>query len=255
MRRTTTCSILVCLAALVAVPQAAAQATSEQIKSIFRDGKAAMASGDYRRALSHFEEIARLLPGNTKIYLDIGSAKSAMQDWDGALAAYEKVLTGDPDNAKAHNNIGNVQFRRGEFVPAAAAYRRAVAIDPDYLLAWFHLGWIARQEGNDAEAEQAFARCLELPPRSPRDQATIEDARFYLGALRFRAKDYASAARLMEQVVSFRPQHDEAHYYLGQSYLRLGRQEQARQHLNRVLELAPGSRTAVQADELLKMME
>ena len=46
----------------------------------------------------------------------------------------------------------------------------------------------------------------------------------------------------LEQVVAFRPDHDEAHYFLGQSYVRLGRREEGRRELEiheRIRDSAP----------------
>ena len=46
----------------------------------------------------------------------------------------------------------------------------------------------------------------------------------------------------------------EYHYRLGLTYYRLGDRDRAREHLSRAIDVAPGSPSAAQADELLRMM-
>jgi tetratricopeptide (TPR) repeat protein len=200
-------------------------------RSAYEEGRAALRARDYRAAVVAFERAAALDPQQASVFLDLGIARAALKDWDGALEAYQRTLALDPRSAKAHNNIGNLYFRQGRYDEAFEAYRRALELQPDYLLASYHLGWLARQLNRPEEAEQAFRRCLELRPRNEGELDNQINARFYLGALRFRARDYRSAASLMEQVLQVRPEHLEARYYLGHSYLRLDRVEEGRRQL------------------------
>ena len=220
-----------------------AEPLPEEARTLQTEGQEALREGDHPRAATAFEAATALAPDSADLFFDLGIARSSMQDWAGALAAYRRVLELDPGNARAHNNIGNVQLRRGEYEEAAASYRRAVELEPDYLLSLYHLGWVARQLSRHEEAERAFSRCLELTATRPRERQLQEDARFYLGALRFRARDFPAAAALMEQVLSVRPNHLEAHYYVGQAYLRTGRTDEARRHLEIHKQLIDSRRT------------
>jgi tetratricopeptide (TPR) repeat protein len=167
----------------------------------------------------------------------LGRATARQSAWSDAIAAYEKVIALEPENAKAHNNLANVYFREGRFDEAEKEYARALAIDPGYLLALFHHGWVLRQLNRDAEAEQAFRRCLEAGSPDPQAARTRGDCLFYLGTLRFRAEDYAEAARILEQVVAAMPTHAEARHQLGLAYRHLNRPADAERELNAHKEL------------------
>ncbi|ANM28494.1 hypothetical protein ABI59_00905 [Acidobacteria bacterium Mor1] len=220
-----------------------AQSDIERARQAFDAGRAAIKAGNPAAAADSFRESARLAPQNPRPLLQLGLALSALGDGDGALEAYRGVVRLDPDHARAHNNIGNVLLRRGDHAEALEAYRRATEVDRDYLLAWYHRGWISRQLNRPEEAEQAFLRCLEIPVKTPEEGNRRLQAGFFLGALRFRAGAYEEAAGLMEQVIALAPEHREAHYYLGQSYLRLGRVDEAKRELKLHQELVEANRT------------
>ncbi len=228
-RRRTAAVLLLGLAALLS-PVVPAQ-DDEAYTGAMRAGRAAMRARDHAAAAEAYRRATTLRPDDPAPFLDLGIARSAMRDWDGAVEAYRRVTELDPAGAKAYNNIGNVYFRQARYEEALGYYRQALERDPDYLLALYHLGWITRHLNRPEESQRAFERCLALRPSNRNEQRLQLDARFYLGALRFRARDYPTAATLMEQVLTANPYHPEAHYYLGQAYLRLGRREDGRRHL------------------------
>ena len=223
------CRAAVVLLALVALPCPAQDRAAAE--TAFDEGRSAMEAGDHERAAAAFERAAALAPDSTVAIMNLGIARAALRDWDGAIAAYQSVLALDPASYRAHNNIANVLFRQGDYDAALLAYREAVRINPGYLLAVYHLGWTARQLDRLEEAERAFRRCLEFTPADDGERSLIVEARYYLGAIRFRFGDHADAASLMEEVIAASPAHEQAHYYLGQSYLRLGRREEGLEHL------------------------
>jgi len=202
----------------------AAQAESEQGRQAFRDRA-------YGEAAEAFERALALRPDNPDDLLNLGPARSALQQWDEAIAAYTRLIELDPSNAKALHNLANAHLRRGDYEEAAVWYAKALEADPEYLLAAYNYGRALKQLSRAEEAEQMFTRCLELQPRSERDRRTQLDCLFFSGTMRFGAGDYERSASIMERVVSIYAKHAEAHYYLGMSYRRLGRGDEARQQL------------------------
>ena len=88
-----------------------------------------------------------------------------------------------------------------------------------------------RELNRAEEAERWFGHCLDLSATSDRERKTRIDCLYYLGALRFRARDYERSAAIMERVLSLFPAQPEARYYLGMSYRQLGRLDEAREQL------------------------
>jgi tetratricopeptide (TPR) repeat protein len=202
-----------------------------EARAAYDEGQEALRGKNYSAAVAAFERAATLDPDNTETLLKLGIARSAAQDGPGAMEAYDELLRLDPDHPAALNNTANVYFRQGDHEQAAVYYARAVAARPDYVVALYHYGWVLRQLDRPAEAERLFERCIASPSESPRDQQTQLDCHFYVGALRYRAEDYATAAGIMEEVLSSSPAHPEARYYLGMSYRGLGRLGEALKQL------------------------
>lgn len=235
-------SIQPCAALLACAFLFASPCLGDAYEDAFVRGREAMRARDYTAAAAAFERATELKPGEVDAWFRLGLARSAAQQADAAIAAYGKAAELDPAHAKARNNLGNVLFRRGDYDEALTWYERALAIDPDYMLALYHQGWILRHNNLNDEAEEAFGRCLTRTPASRREQSTWFDCQFFAGTMRFRAEDYAAAAAAMEKTLQANGGHVEARYYLGMSYRRLGRMEDARRQLEIHRELTRATR-------------
>ena len=208
----------------VAWPAAEPAADSEAAYDL---GMRRWRAGEAENAARSFERAVDLDPALAKAWLQLGMARSRLGDWDSAIEAYLRLIELEPENPKAPNNLANVHFRRGDHAEAARWYARALELDPDYLLAAFHYGWMLRELNRPDEAERWFAHCSEIESSNDRERKTRLDCLYYFGAQRFRARDYAEAAPIMERVLKMFPSHPEARYYLGMSYRQLGRAEEA----------------------------
>jgi tetratricopeptide (TPR) repeat protein len=216
-------------AASLVTPRAASRDDLAEAAAL--EGKQALRTRDYEAAANAFERALELRPDDLGDLLDLGRARAALLQWPEAIAAYARLIELDPRNAKALHNLANVHLRQGDYAEAALWYAKALDADPDYLLATYNYGRALTQLSRSEEAEETFNRCLELEARSDRDRRTQLDCLFFLGTLRFRAGDYEQSASVMERVVSIFGGHAEARYYLGMSYRRLGRSDEAVQQL------------------------
>jgi len=77
-----------------------------------------------------------------------------------------------------------------------------------------------------------------------------------VGSIYFQEKDYSQAIEHLGKAISIFPYKDnvEAYYYLGLSYDKIGKKEKAREYLSRVIELAPQSEFAQEAEKKLKKL-
>ena len=212
----------------------------------FRAGSEHLRTRDYEAARSAFESAVQQNPEHVEAWFKLGLTRAGMRDWPAALEAYQRTVELDPAHVKAYNNIANVHYRQGRYEPAAVWYAKALELDPDYLLALFHYGWVLRHLNRPDEAETAFSHCLDVPAQSNREKSTQIDCLYYLGALKSRAGDHRGTVAAMERVLSLKPGHVEARYYLGMAYRKLGRIEDARRELEihrQMLRAARGSKT------------
>ncbi len=158
-------------------------------------------------------------------------------------ALYEQALEIEPEYAAAWTGLSfnNVVLANVGMRPLDEGYRlareaanRALAIDPDYAPAHAIFGRIASNHDNDlAAAARHIERALELDPTNPEilDRASSFSAS--LGRL-----DQSIA--LSEYVVAHDPLGPNARFRLGNSYVRVGRLDEAIESYRAVLSLIPG---------------
>jgi tetratricopeptide (TPR) repeat protein len=215
----------------VVVVFAGCEGTNESAEEAFRQSAEALRARDYPAVVEAATRATQIDRDHTGALLNLGMAQSAQKNWTEAIAAYERVIELDPTHKRALNNLANVYFRQGRYAEAGEWYRKALEIDPDYLLAAFHYGWVLRQLNELEESERVFTHCKELSADNDRERRTHLDCHFYLGTIRFRQGDYRTAARVMEEVLTVYPGHPEARHFLGLSYRKMGRMEDAAKQL------------------------
>ena len=93
-------------------------------------------AGDYRGALTRFEELeqAARAAGDTSLASgllnNVGLCRLRLGDLDGATRAFEQVIAERPLAFKSHYNLGRVLAAQGRKAEAIAAFERALAINP-----------------------------------------------------------------------------------------------------------------------------
>jgi len=75
-----------------------------------------------------------------------------------------------------------------------------------------------------------------------------------VGCIYFVEKKYSQAIKYLENAIKMSSQNIEAYYYLGLSYDKIDKIEEAREFLSRVIELAPQSEFAQEAEKELKKL-
>lgn len=111
-----------------------------------RAGNEALAAGDAKAAIGHYERAGKADPKAPAIPYDLGTARLAAGDVDGAVEALgaaagepdaPQAAAPDPVRARAAFNLGNAHLARAQGSTARAdlqaaveAYRRAIAADP-----------------------------------------------------------------------------------------------------------------------------
>jgi len=201
-----------------------------------------------------------------------------------AVELLEQAIEEEPESAQLQLFYGKINFQAGRFAEAEQAFMKAIELDPYLTDARNFLGATYAQQGKDAEAEQEYLTALEDPAyTSPemvylnlgllyssqgRNQEAIDtirkaveiNPRFYkahfeLASLLDREGNLDEAAREYEVATPGFRTIGEFHYRLGFVYFRLGDKGKARDSLERAIDVAPGSNSAAQAGDLLKLLK
>lgn len=180
----------------------------------FNSGVAALNMGDRETARQKFEEAVQEDPTLAPAWAALSVVRLQLEDFEGALEAAQKTLELDPDNDRAER----MRYQALRFL------------------------------GQDEEAQAAFNAL------SSADQAEALKLQYNEATEFFNAGDTQKAMVLLGDILAANPDHAKAHYMMGLSYVNLGENAKAKEHLQRFVELAPDDPDATTAQEMINYL-
>lgn len=170
-------------------------------------------------------------------------------DPQGAFVSFQRAVQANPGHKDARYYLGHLYAQRGKLHEAEQEFREVLRIDPDYSEAYTYLGQVLALLDRWDEAIEAYRRALANPL-----YVTPDLARFHLGRALAHQGDMENAIQAYEDALLVRPlrvPEEALRLELGRAYYRLGRDEQAREALVRVVSLDQNGQYAEAANELL----
>jgi tetratricopeptide (TPR) repeat protein len=134
---------------------------------------------------------------------------------------------------------------RGESVLAEHLFRQAIDLEPNMAAALTNLGNLVYRQGEVEQSRKLYERALEHDPNQPEARYNLANALEDLGEIE-------GAITELRKVCAAAPEFADAHYNLGLLLAQLGGTAQAKQHLERYLELDAGSDWAAHARTYLE---
>jgi tetratricopeptide (TPR) repeat protein len=156
---------------------------------------------------------------------------------DAALAAYDAVLDANPRIAEAWLQRGTVLRARGDLRAAAEAMRRAVALEPGAWGARAALATVLSAAGDSIGARQASGEAERLREAERLERAAVTMTT--VGIARLERGDLAGALERFTSATGIAATYAPAHYHLGRTLVRLGRDAEARRSFARARQLNP----------------
>ena len=136
---------------------------------------------------------------------------------------------------------------RGDSATAEHLFRQAIDLEPNMAAALTNLGNLVYRQGELEEARRLYERALEHDPIQP-------EARYNLANLLEDLGETDAAITELRKVCATAPDFPDAHYNLGIMLAQLGGTAQAKQHLERYLELDDASDWASHARTYLQQI-
>lgn len=192
---------------------------------------------------------------NPKQYLNhknLGDIYSALvplsveKSYEGAVAAYDKARELAPNNPAIVLSRAQLELANKNNAEAKKFINQALEIKQNYTDAMFLLAQIKVSEGDPSGAIKQAEQAGTVDPSDP----TIF---FRLGLLRYDNSDYAAAAGAFEQAVILNPNYLNARYFLGQSYQKAGRTDEALTQYKILSKIIPDNQTVKDAINTLSL--
>jgi Tfp pilus assembly protein PilF len=144
-----------------------------------------------------------------------------------------EASTVNPRDSDAHYQLGLIYQQRRNYEEAIARFQKAVEIDASEPDPHYQLGRIAREQGRHQDALKHFESCMKLDGKH-----SSYDVWRDLGATNLELGKTELALAQLEKYTEHREYDAEGLYWLGQTYKRLGRAQEARSVFERAIEAA-----------------
>lgn len=214
----------------------------------------------------------------------IGSYYFTQGEYDKAIIEFEKSIELDENHTESYYYLGQCYLQKGiieyynkNIFKAYSLYRKAnkfaeqvipqyekiIENNPEDLNSYLRLGYIYEVRSiapfvNDYDkALEYYLKALDLATGSSLTGNTgiIIYLNVRIGYVYFEKKKYSQAIEYLESVIKMSSHSAEAYYYLGLSYDKIGEEEKAREYHTHVIELAPQSEWAQDAEKELKKID
>jgi len=207
-------------------------------------------------AIPLLERSVDLYPENGETYMWLGVAQFMTEQNELAEESYMKALARNPGLTEVRNYLGFLRYKQGDLDAAVREYLVALR-DPVYppiskARVRYNLGNVYLEMGNPEAARENFSAAANTV--SDRDEV-YQPLHIQLAkALKELGRTQEAIAALIK-VTEVDENNIEAHLELGMAYRDLSQVTAARRHLQKVVDLAPGTDASARAQAALARLQ
>jgi adenylate cyclase len=189
------------------------------------------------------EEAVALDPEYPRLYMGLamahgydvwyGTTESTEQSLARAFELAQKAVSLDDSNAAAYSCLGTIYAMKKEYDKAIAECKRAISLDPNSADNFIQLGWILTWAGRAEEAIPYIQNAIRLNP--------LPAASYFVNlAVAYRdSGQYEKAIEASKKALQREPNSQFPYIHMAISYIRLGREEEARAAAAEILRINP----------------
>jgi tetratricopeptide (TPR) repeat protein/TolB-like protein len=186
-------------------------------------------TGKLDRAIEEFEHAIELQPLNNEAHKWLGRCYTNKGDIDRAVGYFERAIEIRPGYWDNYNKLGFCYYIFGRYGDAAEQFRRVIRIQPDNYQGYDNLGGVYLFMGRYEDAAAMHRRAIEIYPNGV-SYMNLGTAYFYLG-------QYEKAITAYNAASGLDPRDEVLCRNLGDAYLRVGKNEEARAQFERAMKL------------------
>lgn len=235
--------------------QALAQvAPSPQITELMTQGRALLEKGTLDEAYQRFEEVLKIEPNHVEAHYRLGSIHWQRNEVAKAFEYFNKSVELAPTNVSLRMSLAGFYEQARLLDEAIKQYRQVIALksdSPEAKDAEKRLDLaLVKNYVTSGDIDSALQLLNALVDEYPDDPRVLQ----HLGFAYSMANRLADSERVYQRVLRMTPTDDSAHLNVSGIYERLGDSERATFHLRRVIEIAPGSQRAKEAQIRLNLI-
>jgi tetratricopeptide (TPR) repeat protein len=193
---------------------------------------------DFAGAEAEFKRATQLDKNDREALIQLGMAENERGATDQALETFLNAAKANPKESAFLLLAGGIYENKDSWEQAKQMYQKVLELEPDNALASNNLAYVMLQQGGNVDVALAMAQTARRQlPDNPNSADTLGWAYYHKGV-------YTSAIGLFKEAVKKAPDNATFAYHLGLAYAKNGQAALARQQLDRVSKIKPGSSEA-----------
>ena len=197
-----------------------------------------MRDGQIDEAEKVLQQVIDQQPGNWRNIDALAHLYFSTGRYDIAVEEYRRVVYLDPENWQGHGNLGSALMMTGDFYAALDAIQAALQIE-ERASQRSNLATIYYYLGEFDRSVEIHRKTLESMPSSNYVWLNLADSLRFSSQPKQAPKAYRRAAELSRDLLAVNPDNPVDLMVLGWSAASLGDMEEARQMIDRAIELSP----------------
>ena len=166
----------------------------------------------------------------------------------GAEAKFLEAVGKNPDLPQGWQALTTLAYEKKDWGKTLEYGQKAVELDPSLTQIYGVLASAAQQSGDKKAAAEWQAKFETANPDTP-------ESLYNKGVEAYNKKKIKDAETLLQKAVEAKPDFALAHFWLGMTSFNLNKKAQAREHLEKYLELDPSGSEAATAKEILPLVK
>ena len=211
-----------------------------------------MGKRDFRRAIESCNNALRLNPGLVDAYYTRARALRGAGQFPQSINDFNTLLRFNPNNVQTLTERGITFMQCQQFQQAAQDFGKVTQLNPQNPMGYINLGRSFMAMGKHEQATKATHYAIKLNPSAINH--------FYASQTIYmkkpmELKDLQHVLRHLNQAIQLNPQFAAAYFMRGSTYMSLNKKGAARNDFQSVLQLAPNSNWAFQAQQQMQKLK
>lgn len=225
----------------------------DQAEIFLNKGISLIQAGQFNNALKELIEAEKYSSGDPKIHYYMGMAYHGKGMRDKAIGEFKDAIALKENYSEAHNYLGTLYMDMEMWDKAIEEFDKALANDiyetPSYAL--YNSGWAYYNKKNYKQALIKYQLALKQDPKTilrPQIEKNI-------GLIYLDQSDLSEAIQHFKTAVELAPSLYDAQFFLGESYLKIKDNRNAKKALQAVIKYSPQSAYGRKAKEYLQSIK
>jgi len=189
---------------------------------------------EFEKAAGAYEKFTALAPaGSWNAYLHLGICRTNLGQFDAAIAALQEAQKGQPKDINVNLKLAEAYEKAGQFEKAEAVYNIMAEINPPEAKTYYRQAF--RIYDVAGKYELAIKPAKKIIDLEPKDEMN----HYYLGLTYFKLQKYDEAIAAFEQGLAVKPDFPHAWFQIGSAYFNQKKYKEAVAAYKKYAELTP----------------